>query len=83
MQSHMDNGKIFLQLTSNSRGLLSVSDSNNAETKKKTVRNCDIINIKIKPITLAGIHRSVNEIAGPLRLGIGQLCAWALSNTAR
>ena len=27
---------------SNSRGLLSVSDSNNAKTKKKAVRNCDI-----------------------------------------
>ena len=35
---------------SESRGLLSVSDSRDAKTKKKAVRNCDIINIKIKSL---------------------------------
>ena len=46
----MDNAKIFPQIMSKSRGLLSVSDSNNAKTKKKAVRNCDIINLKIKSL---------------------------------
>ena len=53
-----------------------MSDLNNANTKK-TVRSCDIIHIKIKSfLILAEIHRSVNEMAGPisatLRLGTGQ-----------
>ena len=39
---------------------LSVSDSNNAKTKKKTVRECDIINIKIKSL----LYSQENEMAG-------------------
>ena len=46
----MDNAKIFSQLMSESRGLLSVNDLNNARTKKKAVRNCDIMDIKIKSL---------------------------------
>ena len=52
---------------------LSVSDSNNANTKK-TVRNCDITHIKIKSFLYSWEY--VNEMAGPisatLRLGAGQ-----------
>ena len=52
-------------------------DSNDANTKKKTVRNCDIIHIKIKSFLYSReLHQSVNEMAGPtsvtLRLGTGQ-----------
>ena len=46
----MDKAEIFPQLMPKSRGLLSVSDVNNAKTKKKAVRNCDVIDIKINSL---------------------------------
>ena len=72
----MDNAKIFPQLMSKSRSFVSVSDSNYAKTKKKAVRNCDIINIKIKSLLYCGNtskrKRDGAPISATLRLGIGQ-----------
>ena len=73
----MNNAKIFPQVMSKSRGLLSESDSNNAKTKKKAIRNCDIINIKIKSLLYTRGNTSKRKrdggpISATLRLGIGQ-----------
>ena len=46
----LDNAKIFPQLMSKSRGLVNVSDSNNAKTKKKAIRDCNVVNIKMKSL---------------------------------